>query len=65
MEDNKFNNYALLDDEVLKIIDDFKDEIRLSSIVFGKFNEDCEQEIKTRIYKSLTRNRKDKNNDKK
>lgn len=60
MEDNKFNNYSLEDNEVFKIISDFSDNIRLNSIILGKFNEDCKQEIIIEIYKSLTRNRKNK-----
>lgn len=56
MENNIFNNYSLSDDEVLKIINDFRDEIKSSSTIFGKFNEDCQQEIIIAIYKSLTKN---------
>lgn len=46
MEDNKFNNYSLSNDEVTKILKEFRDEIRVSSVIFGRYNEDCEQEIR-------------------
>lgn len=59
-KDVKFNNYSLSDDEVSRIIDLFKKEIRGNSIIYGKYDEDCEQEISIAIYKSLTRNRIDK-----
>lgn len=58
MIDNKFNNYSLTDDEVIKIIKQFRNFIREMSFVFGEFNEDCEQEIKMQLYKALTKNRK-------
>ena len=58
MEDRKFNNYSLTDDEVTKILEEFKKDIRLHSIIYGKVDEDCEQEIRIQIYKTLTKNRK-------
>lgn len=58
MEDNKFNNYSLSNDEVTKILKEFRDEIRVSSVIFGRYNEDCEQEIRLQIYKALTKNKK-------
>ncbi len=60
MRNDNFNNYTLKDEEVLKIIKDFKGEIKRKSIILGKYNEDCEQEIVLRIYKSLTRSRNNK-----
>ena len=60
MRNNNFNNYTLKDEEVLKIIKDFRDEIKKNSIILGKYNEDCEQEIILKIYNSLTRNRNNK-----
>lgn len=60
MRNNNFNNYTLKDEEALKIIKDFRDEIKKNSIILGKYNEDCEQEIILKIYKSLTRNRNNK-----
>lgn len=58
MEDNKFNNYSLTDEEVTKILEEFKSDIRFNSIIYGKVDEDCEQEIRIQIYRSLTKNRK-------
>ena len=60
MEDNKFNNYTLSDDEVCNIIKEFESFIREKSYIFGKHNKDCEQEIRLQIYKTLTQNRKNK-----
>lgn len=58
MEDKKFNNYSLTDEEVTKILEEFKSDIRFNSIIYGKVDEDCEQEIRIQIYRSLTKNRK-------
>lgn len=58
MEDNKFNNYKLTNDEVTKILIDFENVIKSKASKLGKYKEDCEQEIKIQIYKSLTKNRK-------
>lgn len=58
MEDNKFNNYSLTDEEVTKILEEFKSDIRFNSIIYGKVDEDCEQEIRIQIYRALTKNRK-------
>ena len=58
MEDNKFNNYSLTDEEVSKILEEFKNDIRFNSIIYGKVDEDCEQEIRIQIFKALTKNRK-------
>ena len=60
MIDNKFNNYNLTDAEVSKIIKQFGKLIREKSFVLGKYNEDCEQEIKLQLYKTLTKKRKNK-----
>lgn len=65
MENNKFNDFTLTDAEVTKILDEFKDIIKSNSFIFGKYNEDCEQEIKLQIYKTLTKNRSDKQKNKK
>lgn len=56
--DIKFNNFSLTDEEITKILKDFEKDIRFNSILFGKVDEDCEQEIRIQIYKALTRNRK-------
>lgn len=61
-KDIKFNNYSLTDEEVSRILNLFQKEIRDNSIIFGKFDEDCEQEISIAIYNSLTRKRSDKKN---
>lgn len=58
MIDMKFNNYSLTDEEISKIIKDFDKDIRTKSIIFGKVDEDCEQEIRLQIYKALSKNRK-------
>lgn len=58
MEDTKFNNYSLTDEEISKILEEFKHDIRVNSILYGEVDEDCEQEIRIQIYKSLTKNRK-------
>ena len=58
MEDNRFNNYCLTDKEVSKILKNFESVIIEKASNKGKRNEDCEQEIRIQIYKTLTRNRK-------
>ena len=55
-----FNNRTLSDEEVMKIIDDFKQLIIEKSEVNRKFNEDLYQEITVKIYTALTKNRPDK-----
>lgn len=62
MKNNKFNDFSLSEDEVLKILNDFENTIKSSSIILGKYNEDCAQEIRIQIYKSLTKNSKNKKN---
>lgn len=58
MEDKRFNNYSLTDDEISKILKDFESVIIEKASNNGKRNEDCEQEIRIQIYKALTKNRK-------
>ena len=55
MEDNKFNNYNLTNDEVSKILIDFENIIKSKASKLGKYKEDCEQEIekKKKIKKIL------------
>lgn len=53
-----FNNFDLSDDEVLKIIEDYKPLIISKSIIKGKFSEDMYQEIIIGIFEKLTQNRK-------
>ncbi len=55
-----FNNFNLTDEEILKIIDEYKNLITKYSMVEGKINEDIEQEIKLLIFKMLSKNRKNK-----
>lgn len=58
MEDNRFNNYNLTNKEVSKIINNFENVIYKNTLRLGEYQEDCIQEIKFQIYKSLTKNRK-------
>ena len=62
MEDNKFNNYNLTNDEVSKILIDFENIIKSKASKLGKYKEDGEQEIKMQICKALTKNRKKEKN---
>ena len=57
-ECNMFNNFNLLDEEIIKIIKDYKNLIYKNSIINGKLDEDLQQEIKLLIFKVLTKNRK-------
>ena len=51
-----FNNFDLSDEEILKIIEDYKPLIKKMSTL--KSGVDLMQEIKYLIYKTLTKNRK-------
>lgn len=53
-----FNNFSLSNEEVMKIIGDFKPLILNKSMLNDKLNEDLEQEIYIEIFKYLTKNRK-------
>ena len=53
-----FNNFDLSDQEILKIIEDYKNLINKNSVVSGSFDEDLQQEIKFLIFKVLSKNRK-------
>lgn len=53
-----FNNFDLNDDEILKIINDYKPFIIKTSTLKDGFDEDLMQEIKYIIYKRLRKNRK-------
>lgn len=57
MNNNLFNNYNLSDEEVARIISIFEKEINKNSMIMGKLNEDCKQEIIINIYEALTKNR--------
>lgn len=49
-----FNNFNLNDDEILKIINEYKPLIDSKSYLNGQFDEDLNQEIKLYIYKVLS-----------
>ena len=51
-----FNNFSLSDNEILKIINDYKNLINKNSIVNGKVDEDLQQEIYILIFKVLSKN---------
>lgn len=53
-----FNEFNLSDEEIIKIIKDYKPLIINASIISGGYDEDLAQEIKIEIYKNLRRNRK-------
>lgn len=55
---NMFNNYTLSNQEIEKILMDFKCDIKRASKINGKLDEDCEQKIMIAIYMKLSRNRK-------
>lgn len=55
---NLFNNYNLSNDEIEKILKDFRPDIKRASKIDGKIDEDCEQKIMIAIYQKLSRNRK-------
>lgn len=56
--ENKFNNYSLTDDEANFIIEKFDEYICEKSFIYASFNEDCAQEIRLQLYKTLTKNSK-------
>lgn len=53
-----FNEFNLSDEEIIKIIKDYKPLIINASIINVGYDEDLAQEIKIEIYKNLRRNRK-------
>ncbi|HBC84341.1 MAG TPA: helix-turn-helix domain-containing protein [Clostridiales bacterium] len=53
-----FNNFNLTNQEILTIIDNYKNLINRYATVDGKLDEDLEQEIKLLIFKVLSKNRK-------
>ena len=53
-----FNNFDLSDEEILKIIEDYKPLIKKMSTLKSGVDEELMQEIKYLIYKTLTKNRK-------
>lgn len=55
---NIFNNYTLSNEEIEKIINELRPEIRKASKINGKFDEECEQKVMIAIYNKLSKNRK-------
>lgn len=53
-----FNNFDLSDEEILKIMEDYKPLILSNSNLNYKFDEDLCQEIKISIWKELSKFRK-------
>lgn len=53
-----FNNFDLSDEEILKIMEDYKPLILSNSKLNYKFDEDLCQEIKISIWKELSKFRK-------
>lgn len=55
-----FNNFNLNDNEILKIIADYKPLIISKSMINHKLDKDLEQELKIKIFKTLSLNRNKK-----
>ena len=53
-----FNNFTLSNKAILKIIRNYNSLIKKMSMREGRLDEDLEQEIKLRIVKVLSKNRK-------
>ena len=53
-----FNNYNLSDEEINKILVDYRLIIRSASKINGKIDEECEQRIMIAVYNKLRKNRK-------
>ena len=53
-----FNDFSLSDEEILKIIEEYKPLILIRSKINFKFDEDLYQEIMIVIFKKLSENRK-------
>lgn len=58
MDDLKFRNYTLSNEEVESIIKQYEKYINSQCFVDGIFNEDLKQEICINIFVALTKNRK-------
>lgn len=52
-----FNNYSLSNEEIEKIIMDYRPVIRKAAKIDGKLDEECEQKIMIAIYQKLSKNR--------
>lgn len=53
-----FNDYNLSNEEIEKILKEFRPVIKKASKINGKLDEDCEQRIMITIYQKLSKNRK-------
>ena len=53
-----FNNFNLTDQEILKIMEDYKNLINKYSMINGKIDEDLGKEIRLFIFQVLSKNRK-------
>ena len=53
-----FNNYTLSNDEIEKILKNFRSDIKQASKIDGILDEDCEQKIMIAIYQKLSKNRR-------
>lgn len=56
-----FNDFNLNDEEIIKIIKDYKPLIISKSMINHKFDEDLSQELEIKIFKVLSMNRNKKN----
>lgn len=52
-----FNNFNLSDEEIMKIIEDYKPLILNKSMINNRLDEDLNQEILIKIFKVLSTNR--------
>ena len=52
-----FNNFNLSDEEIMKIIEDYKPLILNKSMINNRLDEDLNQEILIKIFKVLSMNR--------
>ena len=52
-----FNEFNLSDDEIIKIIKDYKPLIINASIINDRYDEDLAQEIQIEIFRYLSKNR--------
>lgn len=57
MKEIIFNDFTLTDNEVMTIINTYKNLIKKYSKISMQFDEDLYQEIVLKIFKSLTKNR--------
>lgn len=53
-----FNNFNLSDDEIIEILSKYNNLIDKYSRIDGEINDDLRGEIVLKIYKTLTKNRK-------